>query len=400
MVGVESSGLVHRSVEFRAIDRFPAVPPNGSRADWSSRARPDSARPPFGLSPSTEPASAASGCLTHGSGQAESVLAYAALADLLGAGGARGDRGVAGGATSRRRPGPVASERRRPHHRSAHGRRRIRNRFRPNRRRRALAGRHRRRSVARSVQSDGLTVRDPAAQRPHRRAGDGGRGPGCWRRDDMATSLQTRWHRANSCRAPEPRRNTCLDLCAPRAGEHFRVRRVRIFEISGGNPFYALELAHAMHVGSNRAQPSLPATLAGTDAHAHRQPRRGGRRRAVSRRRRGQSDGRAAGRGDSTPLSNAQWSCSKSRRGKGIVAIDGNVVRFSHPLLAQSVYTDARPARRRATHRSLAEVTVIPELKARHMALAASSADAETLKALDSAADGSAWSRAPPPQPN
>ncbi len=53
---------------------------------------------------------------------------------------------------------------------------------------------------------------------------------------------------------------------------------------------------------------------------------------------------------------------------KSIVAIEGDRVRFSHPLLAHSVYADASPARRRATHRVLAESVTLPELKARHMA--------------------------------
>jgi DNA-binding CsgD family transcriptional regulator len=78
-----------------------------------------------------------------------------------------------------------------------------------------------------------------------------------------------------------------------------------------------------------------------------------------------------------------------------VIAIEGNRVQFSHPLLAHSVYTDASPARRRAVHRALAEVVLLPELKARHMALAASRADAETLKALDTAADAARARGAP-----
>ena len=71
----------------------------------------------------------------------------------------------------------------------------------------------------------------------------------------------------------------------------------------------------------------------------------------------------------------------------GIVGIDGNRVRFSHPLLARGVYTDATPARRRAMHRALAAIEAEPELKARHLALATASSDDATLKALDAAAD-------------
>ena len=176
-------------------------------------------------------------------------------------------------------------------------------------------------------------------------------------------------------------------LISGRLGRTFpRPTMVRIFEISGGNPFYALELAHAMHVGSSRAQPSLPATLA-----------------ELMRLRIGSLEGEA---GDALLAAAAVANPTvellaevldttvdrtvellEESENKGIVEIDGHVVRFSHPLLAQSVYTDAKPARRRAIHRSLAEVTVLPELKARHMALSALSADSETLKALDSAAD-------------
>src|SRR4029077_17971126 len=49
----------------------------------------------------------------------------------------------------------------------------------------------------------------------------------------------------------------------------------------------------------------------------------------------------------------------------------------------------------RAMHRLLAQTETLPELRARHMALAASSADPETLRALDTAADEAAASGAP-----
>ena len=71
---------------------------------------------------------------------------------------------------------------------------------------------------------------------------------------------------------------------------------------------------------------------------------------------------------------------------EGIVRIDGNSVRFAHPLLARGIYTHAGPARRRRMHRALAAVEAQPELKARHMALGAASAEPATLHALDDAA--------------
>ena len=71
---------------------------------------------------------------------------------------------------------------------------------------------------------------------------------------------------------------------------------------------------------------------------------------------------------------------------QGIVSIDGNSVRFSHPLLARGVYNHVGPARRRRMHRTLARLDPLPERRARHLALAAASADRETLLALDTAA--------------
>jgi DNA-binding CsgD family transcriptional regulator len=79
----------------------------------------------------------------------------------------------------------------------------------------------------------------------------------------------------------------------------------------------------------------------------------------------------------------------------GIVDIDGNHVRFSHPVLARGVYTDAIPSRRRAMHRALAKVEALPELKAGHMALATTSTDPVTLRALDEAADSARARGAP-----
>jgi AAA ATPase domain len=81
-------------------------------------------------------------------------------------------------------------------------------------------------------------------------------------------------------------------LISARLGRSFaRPTMVRIAEISGGNPFYALELARAIHMGSARAQPSLPGTLAGADASSNRQSRRASRRCLAGRRVGGGSNG-------------------------------------------------------------------------------------------------------------
>ena len=79
----------------------------------------------------------------------------------------------------------------------------------------------------------------------------------------------------------------------------------------------------------------------------------------------------------------------------GIIFIEGNRIRFAHPLLASGVYTDASPTQRRLTHRRLADVVDEMELRARHLALASTGDDPETLVALDDAA-ASAHARGAP----
>ena len=184
-------------------------------------------------------------------------------------------------------------------------------------------------------------------------------------------------------------------LISSRLGRSFsRPAMVRISEISGGNPFYALELARAIDDGSAGSQPVFPATLS-----------------ELMRQRIGRLDGdtralllAAASVANPTVELLARVTGNEVERvseliaeaeSKGLIGIDGGDVRFAHPLLATSVYTDATPAERRAMHRELARIVVLPELKARHMALAASSADPETLSALDDATEAAATRGAP-----
>jgi DNA-binding CsgD family transcriptional regulator len=171
-------------------------------------------------------------------------------------------------------------------------------------------------------------------------------------------------------------------LISERLGRSFpRPTMVRIFETSVGNPFFALELARAIDSGSS----SLPGSLA-----------------ELMRLRIGRLDQNArslllaaASVADptldllaavtGTPIERIADLLGEAEA-KGIIGIDGDLVCFAHPLLAQSVYADASPAERRAMHRSLAQAVTMPELRARHMALASARANPETLEALDAAA--------------
>jgi DNA-binding CsgD family transcriptional regulator len=175
-------------------------------------------------------------------------------------------------------------------------------------------------------------------------------------------------------------------ICARLGRPLPRTTLVRIAEASAGNPFYALELARALNGQSVSDDAVLPSTLADlmqlrtghfSDAVADMLLAAG----CVA-----EATVELLAQATGVPVGRVVELLDGPER-EGIVVIEDNRVRFSHPLLARGIYTQAGPARRRRMHRSLANVESQPELRARHMALGAASADPETLHALDAAAD-------------
>jgi DNA-binding CsgD family transcriptional regulator len=69
-----------------------------------------------------------------------------------------------------------------------------------------------------------------------------------------------------------------------------------------------------------------------------------------------------------------------------IVELDGERIRFTHPLLAAAVTTRATPKSRRALHARLAEIAPSAEEQARHLALATFHADDAAAMTLEDAA--------------
>jgi DNA-binding CsgD family transcriptional regulator len=89
----------------------------------------------------------------------------------------------------------------------------------------------------------------------------------------------------------------------------------------------------------------------------------------------------------------AAWGDSASVRDEleqaarvGVVELDGQTVRFSHPLLASICYDEAPPWRRRDVHARLARTVGDREERARHLALAAEGPDTSVAADLDEAA--------------
>ncbi len=161
----------------------------------------------------------------------------------------------------------------------------------------------------------------------------------------------------------------------------------RLHEMSGGNPFFALEIARAELRGERRptgAALPVPRTL----------------REDLLRDRLG-----------ALPLATREVvlyasACSRPTLGllatvlpstdvarqlssamdAGIVEAGDGEIRFVHPLFRSAIYAEASRDHRHQVHRQLAEVVEDPEERARHLALAADGPDMEAASALEEGA--------------
>jgi DNA-binding CsgD family transcriptional regulator len=159
---------------------------------------------------------------------------------------------------------------------------------------------------------------------------------------------------------------------------------LRIHEIADGNPFFALELARELGSHRRTSELSLPSSL--NDLVESRIGRVGARDVLLAMASLPDPTVPVVARAtDSTPHQVVQ-SLGEAEL-QAVVAIEGHRLRFTHPILAHGVYSAASPRRRREMHRRLAELVYEPELRARHLALADTSGEPETVAALDAAAD-------------
>ena len=161
---------------------------------------------------------------------------------------------------------------------------------------------------------------------------------------------------------------------------------LRIHELSGGNAFYALEIARAIQRRTDAADPdALPIPSSLEDLIRDRIDALPPASVEVAR--------------YAAALSAPTHDVLSAALGKepvdtglaagvaaGVLDLDGGAIRFSHPLLAAAIYGRASVQDRRATHGTLAAVVNEPEERARHLALAADAPDAEVAAALEEAA--------------
>ncbi|OBI67818.1 AAA family ATPase [Mycobacterium sp. E796] len=159
---------------------------------------------------------------------------------------------------------------------------------------------------------------------------------------------------------------------------------LRIHEISGGNPFFALELVRELGAHGRAFELGLPSSL--TDLVESRIRRVGAPDVLLAMASLPDPTVPVVARAtDSTPEEVVR-SLGEAEN-EALVAIEGHQLRFTHPILAHGVYSAAAPQRRREMHARLAELVAEPELRARHLALADTSGQPETVAALDAAAD-------------
>jgi DNA-binding CsgD family transcriptional regulator/DNA polymerase III delta prime subunit len=159
----------------------------------------------------------------------------------------------------------------------------------------------------------------------------------------------------------------------------------RIADASGGNPFYALEIARSLtgDAGADRPLP-LP---------------RGVQKMALARIRSLSPAAREAvlvvaslSRPtvatviDALPNDTEALPAIVEAEEAGVLVTEHGRVRFTHPLLASAVYGSAPDARRRGLHRRLADVVTDLEERAHHLAQAVTEPDDETAATIETAA--------------
>src|SRR5215831_3190181 len=169
----------------------------------------------------------------------------------------------------------------------------------------------------------------------------------------------------------------------------------RLFDASGGNPFYGLELARALQRAGAEPLPEDPlpvpgdlrgvlgARLAALPAGARDVLLVAACLRSPTATMLEQASGPAAP------------ACLQAAAGHGVVGVEGDRVRFTHPLLASAIYSAAPPGRRREVHRRLGEIAPTVEERARHLALSAGGPDEHVAAALEQAAHAAAARGAP-----
>jgi DNA-binding CsgD family transcriptional regulator len=166
-------------------------------------------------------------------------------------------------------------------------------------------------------------------------------------------------------------------------------RRVlaRIAETSSGNPFFALEIARALLQAGSQPLPGedLPMPESLTELVAERIAALPSDTRELL----------SAASVTANPTIALLDAIAEHKpavdvlapaEAGGIVAVEGERVRFSHPLVAAAVWSSISTSTRSRIHRRLSELVTEPEEKAKHLATVATGPDEEVAAAVAAAA--------------
>jgi DNA-binding CsgD family transcriptional regulator len=202
--------------------------------------------------------------------------------------------------------------------------------------------------------------------------------PSWLRRDEQLLELELR---PLSVGAVRELLRTHLDVSFPRPA------LLRIWEASAGNPFFALELARALERRGGRIEPGeelpippalnelLRERLDGLSASALGVTQTVAAIAKPSRAFVVTAAGRGAERGLAETIE------------AEVLELDGDRLRFTHPLLRSAVSSRLTPQERTSLHRRLARLVTGVEEQARHLALAAQGPSRMAASALDEAAE-------------
>lgn len=169
----------------------------------------------------------------------------------------------------------------------------------------------------------------------------------------------------------------------------------RIHQVSGGNPFFALEVARAV------------TSIGGEYAAGDPLPLSESLRDLVRDRLTGLSEAGMKALLAVAAASNPTLETIRSLLGPeaeagisdaqqaGTIEVERGRLRPAHPLIGATAYLELSPEKRRGLHSGLAEVVEEPEQKARHLALAADGPDEEVAAALEAATASAARRGAP-----
>lgn len=161
----------------------------------------------------------------------------------------------------------------------------------------------------------------------------------------------------------------------------------RLVTASGGNPYFALEMTRMLvHEASPtllHEPPPLPSTL--RDFVLSRIDALSPRSREAALIVAASPDARVATLHRLFGSASAADTALAEAEAAGVLTLDGDRIRFTHPLLASVAYETASAARRRALHRRLAAVAEGVETRGVHLALSVRGADAETADAIEDA---------------